>query len=107
MSATGDTVGAPERPNPDTAIAVAEQDRAADPESGGSRARSTVIYAVATGLSRLTGLGREVVAARYFGTSGAMSAFTIAFQVPNLLRALFTDAALQGAFVPVFTDLLE
>ena len=35
-----------------------------------------------------------------------MSAFTIAFQVPNLVRALFADAALQPAFVPVFTDLL-
>ena len=32
-----------------------------------------------------------------------MSAFTIAFQVPNLVRALFADSALQGAFVPVFT----
>jgi putative peptidoglycan lipid II flippase len=36
-----------------------------------------------------------------------MSAFTIAFQVPNLIRALFADSALQGAFVPVFTELLE
>jgi putative peptidoglycan lipid II flippase len=35
-----------------------------------------------------------------------MSAFTIAFQVPNLIRALFADAALQPAFVPVFTELL-
>jgi putative peptidoglycan lipid II flippase len=50
---------------------------------------------------------REIVAASYFGVSGAMSAFTIAFQVPNLIRALFADAALQGAFVPVFTELLE
>jgi putative peptidoglycan lipid II flippase len=50
---------------------------------------------------------REVVAASYFGVSGAMSAFTIAFQFPNLIRALFADAALQGAFVPVFTELLE
>jgi DNA polymerase III delta subunit len=38
--------------------------------------------------------------ASYFGVSGAMSAFTIAFQVPNLMRALFADAALPGAFVP-------
>jgi putative peptidoglycan lipid II flippase len=53
------------------------------------------------------GLVREVVAASYFGVSGAMSAFTIAFQVPNLIRALFADSALQGAFVPVFTELLE
>ena len=70
-------------------------------------ARSTAFFSLATGLSRLLGLAREVVAASYFGVTGAMSAFTIAFQVPNLLRALFADSALQGAFVPVFTELLE
>jgi putative peptidoglycan lipid II flippase len=68
---------------------------------------NTAIFSVATGLSRIAGLAREVVAARYFGTSGAMSAFTAAFQVPNLVRALFADAALNAAFVPVFTELLE
>jgi putative peptidoglycan lipid II flippase len=68
---------------------------------------STAFFSLATGLSRIAGLVREVVAASYFGVSGAMSAFTIAFQVPNLVRALFADAALQGAFVPVFTELLE
>ena len=36
-----------------------------------------------------------------------MSAFTIAFQVPNLIRSLFADSALQAAFVPVFTEQLE
>ena len=70
-------------------------------------ARNTAFFSFATGLSRLLGLVREVVAASYFGVSGAMSAFTIAFQVPNLVRALFADSALQGAFVPVFTELLE
>ena len=55
----------------------------------------------------MLGLVREVVAAKYFGVTGPMSAFTIAFQVPNLVRALFADSALQGAFVPVFTELLE
>ena len=69
--------------------------------------RSTAFFSFATGLSRVLGLIREVVAARYFGVSGAMSAFTIAFQVPNLVRALVADSALQGAFVPVFTELLE
>jgi putative peptidoglycan lipid II flippase len=68
---------------------------------------NTAIFSVATGLSRIAGLIREVVAARYFGTSGAMSAFTAAFQVPNLVRSLFADAALSAAFVPVFTELLE
>lgn len=73
----------------------------------GRLARNTAFFSAATGLSRLLGLVREVVAASYFGVSGAMSAFTIAFQVPNLVRALFADSALQGAFVPIFTELLE
>jgi putative peptidoglycan lipid II flippase len=76
-------------------------------ERGGRLARSTAFFSAATGLSRVLGLVREVVAASYYGVSGAMSAFTIAFQVPNLVRALFADSALQGAFVPVFTELLE
>ena len=50
---------------------------------------------------------REIVAASYFGVTAPMSAFTIAFQVPNLVRSLFADAALQAAFVPVFTEQLE
>jgi putative peptidoglycan lipid II flippase len=80
-----------------------------EPGSGGGRrlALSTAFFSAATGLSRIAGLVREIVAASYFGVTGAMSAFTIAFQVPNLVRALFADAALQGAFVPVFTELLE
>ena len=68
---------------------------------------NTAIFSIATGLSRIAGLVREVVAARYFGTSGPASAFTAAFQVPNLVRSLFADAALSAAFVPVFTELLE
>ncbi len=73
----------------------------------GRLALSTIFFSFATGLSRIVGLVREIVAANYFGVLGPMSAFTIAFQVPNLVRALFADAALQGAFVPVFTELLE
>jgi putative peptidoglycan lipid II flippase len=68
---------------------------------------NTLIFSVATGLSRVAGLIREVVAAAYFGTSGPASAFTLAFQIPNLIRALVADAALSSAFVPVFSDLLE
>src|SRR5690242_20612513 len=69
--------------------------------------RSTVIFGAATGVSRILGLVREIVAAYYFGSKGKINAFTIAFQVPNLVRALVADAALSSAFVPVFTELLE
>src|SRR5579859_978845 len=68
---------------------------------------STAIFAVATAASRVAGLGREVVGAAFFGTSPAMSAFTLASQVPNLFSNLFSQAALSAAFVPVFTDLLH
>jgi putative peptidoglycan lipid II flippase len=68
---------------------------------------STLIFALATGLSRVLGLVREIVAAYYFGAAGKINAFTVAFQVPNLVRALVADAALSSAFVPVFSELLE
>ena len=55
----------------------------------------------------MLGLVREMVAAYYFGINGKINAFTVAFQIPNLVRALLADAALSGAFVPVFSDLLE
>jgi len=94
---------------------TAEKDPAGKPDpargpqapSGRRLARSTLFFSAATGLSRVLGLVREVVVASLFGLSGAIAAFTIAFQVPNVIRALFADSALQAAFVPVFTELLE
>src|SRR6266550_4604482 len=81
--------------------------RRVDEHSGRRLARSTAIFSLATGLSRILGLVREVVASYYFGAAGKINAFTVAFQVPNLVRALVADAAVQSAFVPVFTELLE
>jgi putative peptidoglycan lipid II flippase len=99
----------------DAALRAAEafdpgEDTTGDPAPGrqsGRIARSTAFFSVATAASRVAGLGREIVAAGYYGVNGPMSAFTIAFQVPNLVRALFADAALQPAFVPIFTEQLE
>src|SRR4051812_35248076 len=39
----------------------------------GRLARSTALFSVATSLSRIAGLVREIFAAAYFGVSGAMS----------------------------------
>jgi putative peptidoglycan lipid II flippase len=99
----------------DAAVREAEafapgEEPGANPAPGrqaGRIARSTAFFSVATAASRIAGLVREVVAASYYGVNGPMSAFTIAFQVPNLVRALFADAALQPAFVPIFTEQLE
>jgi putative peptidoglycan lipid II flippase len=94
-----------------TASAPARAEGLAAPEgprpAGRAAARNTAIFSILTGLSRIAGLVREIVASSYFATSGAFSAFTIAFQLPNVVRSLFADAALSAAFVPVFTELLE
>jgi putative peptidoglycan lipid II flippase len=81
--------------------------RRVDERSGRRLARSTAIFSLATGVSRILGLIREIVASYYFGAAGKVNAFTVAFQVPNLIRALVADAALSASFVPVFTELLE
>jgi peptidoglycan biosynthesis protein MviN/MurJ (putative lipid II flippase) len=70
-------------------------------------ARSTAVFGAATALSRVLGLVREMIAAPTFGAAGKINAFTVAFQIPNLVRALVADTALSGAFVPVFSELLE
>ncbi|MGZ8695591.1 MAG: murein biosynthesis integral membrane protein MurJ [Gaiellaceae bacterium] len=68
---------------------------------------STAVFSLATGLSRILGLLREVVARSYFGVNGPINAFDVAFLIPNTIRSVVADAALSGAFVPVFGDLLE
>jgi putative peptidoglycan lipid II flippase len=80
---------------------------AREPE-GESRSlvRSGVIFSVATALSRILGLLREIVAAYLFGIGGKINAFNIAFLIPNTVRSLVADSALSAAFVPVFSDLL-
>jgi putative peptidoglycan lipid II flippase len=84
------------------------------PAPGGGRGsgsgrlvRNTAIFSIATGISRIVGLVREIVFASYFGTTPFASAYTIAFLVPNLVANLFAQSALSAAFVPVFTDLLQ
>jgi putative peptidoglycan lipid II flippase len=86
---------------PDAPPTVAER------EHGRRLARSTAVFSLATAVSRVMGLVREMVSAYYFGVSGKINAFTVAIQIPNLVRALVADAALSGAFVPVFSELLE
>ena len=76
-------------------------------DAGRRLARSTAIVSLSTGVSRILGLVREIVTAYYFGARGPINAFTIAFQIPNLIRILVADAALSAAFVPVFSELLE
>ena len=69
--------------------------------------RSAGIVSLAVMGSRLLGLVREVVFAAYFGAGFLKDAFDVAFRIPNLLRDLFAEGALSGAFVKTFTDYTE
>jgi len=68
-------------------------------------ARDVGWMALATGLSRLLGLLRDVAIADRFGAGSAYDAFLIAFFIPHFLRQLLAEGALSTAFVPVYTGL--
>lgn len=66
-------------------------------------ARATWKVGAAVMLSRVLGLGREMMFAALFGGSWLMDCFYLAFRVPNLLRDLFAEGALSQAFVTTFS----
>ena len=67
---------------------------------------AAVIVASATAISRVVGLGREVLTASVYGVTADYNTFVSVSVVPNLIRQLFADAAISAAFVPVLTALL-
>lgn len=68
---------------------------------------SARLIALLTMVSRLLGLVREQLLAFFFSTSGLLSAFRIAFMVPNLARRLFGEGALSAALIPTLTESLN
>src|SRR3972149_82237 len=66
--------------------------------------RSTVTVGGMTFLSRILGLVRDVVLARFIGAGMGADAFFVAFRIPNFLRRLFAEGSFSQAFVPVLTE---
>ncbi|MGY4706683.1 murein biosynthesis integral membrane protein MurJ [Candidatus Bipolaricaulota sp. J31] len=58
--------------------------------------------ALGTSVSRVLGLAREVALAHFFGASGSLDAFWIAFLIPNILRRLLGEGGISIAFVPTY-----
>ena len=58
-------------------------------------------------LSRITGVVRDMLIARYFGATAETDAFYVAFRLPNMLRRLFAEGAFQQAFVPMLSEVRE
>lgn len=66
--------------------------------------KSTALVSFMTTLSRILGLVRDIVFARFFGAAAGTDAFFVAFKIPNFLRRLFAEGAFSQAFVPVLTE---
>jgi len=83
--------------------------RATPRTAGGAIERSrSAAFLVASGilLSRLAGLIRQTMMARYLGAGIAADAFNAAFRIPNLLQNLFGEGVLSASFIPEYAGLL-
>ena len=69
--------------------------------------KSTALVGTMTLISRILGLVREIVFARFFGATGQTDAFFVAFKIPNFLRRLFAEGSFSLAFVPVLSEYRE
>ncbi len=62
---------------------------------------------MATLLSKLAGMGREILFASLYGTSGEASAFLTASRIPLLFFDITLGTAISSSFIPVFNEYLE
>jgi putative peptidoglycan lipid II flippase len=75
--------------------------------SGLKLALKTSIVSGMTLLSRILGLVRDIVFARFFGAGLLMDAFLVAQRIPNMLRRFFAEGAFSAGFVPVMARYKE
>lgn len=69
--------------------------------------KSAAVISGLTLVSRVTGVIRDMLIARFFGASAETDAFYVAFRLPNMLRRLFAEGAFQQAFVPMLSQVRE
>ena len=67
-----------------------------------SLVRNSITIGGLTLVSRVLGLVRDMLMARFVGAGLASDAFLIAWRLPNLFRALFAEGAFAAVFVPLF-----
>jgi putative peptidoglycan lipid II flippase len=70
-----------------------------------SVARSSLLFASGTLLSRIAGLIRDRIVLSYFGASDLMGGFIVAFRIPNMLREMLAEGALGSSFTKVYSGL--
>ena len=53
-------------------------------------------------MSRILGVMRDILIARFLGTGMVADAFFAAFRFPNMFRRIFGEGAFNAAFIPLF-----
>lgn len=79
---------------------------ASAPPAPPSRGRGAALIAAGILLSRILGVVREALKARYLGAGVAADAFNAAIRIPNVLQNLFGEGVLSASFIPVYAKLL-
>ncbi|MDC0881077.1 lipid II flippase MurJ, partial [Hellea sp.] len=69
--------------------------------------KSTAIIGSLTLVSRLLGLVRDMLIAKFLGAGVISDAFFTAFKLPNVFRKMFAEGAFNAAFIPLYARKLE
>jgi putative peptidoglycan lipid II flippase len=72
-----------------------------------STGRSSALIGAGIFLSRLLGLLRQSLIAKYLGVDLVSDAFNGAFRITNFLQNLFGEGALSASFIPVYANALS
>jgi len=62
---------------------------------------------VGTLISRILGFIRDVLMAKFFGTSDIFEAFLVAFRLPNIFRSIFAEGFTDSVATPVMSEYNE
>lgn len=67
-------------------------------------AKNTSISSLGMSVSLVLGFVRNIIVARFFGTSGILEAFIVAFRLPNLFRSIFGEGFSDSVATPVLSE---
>lgn len=65
---------------------------------------SAIVISIGIFVSKITGLLRDILFAKYLGSGIVAEAFYVAFRLPNTFRRIFAEGAFSNAFVPFFSS---
>ena len=66
--------------------------------------KNTSLISLGTLSSRILGFIRDVLIARFFGTSDILEAFLVAFRLPNIFRSVFAEGFTDSVATPVLSE---